>query len=193
MLVVKVLASLNERLGNEDLVERNQIILVIMVLGIKLRCRCLLLLLFFSLLLLLFQIDCLQASGLVNVDSILLQLCNDSLIEGDEFFGSLKFKVGLCCPAVSLDSIRIAPQLLVLVLAINHSHLAISMLLVLETLDVFYVEVFVYCDILFFGRYGHLGWSLHLLALLGLLLWLLLGCYSSGLLVRVGVNSHDKC
>jgi hypothetical protein len=67
------------------------------------------------------------------------------------------------------------------------------MLLVLETLDVFYVEVFVDCDILFFRRYGHLGWSLHLLALLGLLLWLLLGCYSSGLLVRVGVNSHDKC
>ena len=164
-----------------------------MVLSIELRCQCLLLLLFFSLLLFLFQVDCLQASGLVNVDSILLQLRTDSLIEGDEFFGSLKFKVSLCCPAVSLHSIRVAPQLLILVLAINHSHLAISMLLVLETLNVFDVEVFVDCDVLFFGRYGHLGWSLHLLALLGILLWLLLGRYSSGLLVRVGVNSHDKC
>ena len=67
------------------------------------------------------------------------------------------------------------------------------MLLVLETLDVFDVEVFVSFDILFFRRYGDLGWNLHLLALLGLFLWLLLGCYSSGLLVRVGVNSHDKC
>jgi hypothetical protein len=66
------------------------------------------------------------------------------------------------------------------------------MLLVLETLDVFDVEVFVDCDILFFGRYGHLGWSLTLLGLLGLLLWLLLWRYSSGLLVRVGVNSHDQ-
>ena len=164
-----------------------------MVLSIKLRCQCLFLLLFFSLLLLFFQIDCLQASGLVNIDSILLQLRTDSLIEGDEFFGSLKFNLGLCSPAVCLDSIRVAPQLLVLVLAIHHSHLAISLPLVLQTLDVFDVEVFVDSDVLFLGGYGYLGWRLPLLALLALLLWLLLGCYSSGLLVRVGVDCHDKC
>ena len=164
-----------------------------MVLGIELGCQCLLFLLLFSLLLLLFQIDCLQPSSLFNVDSILLQLRNDSLIKGDEFFGRLKFNVGLRCPAVSLDRIRVAPQLLVLVLAIHHSHLAISLPLVLQTLDVFDVEVFVDSDVLFLGGYGHLGWGLPLLALLALLLWLLLGCYSSGLLVRVGVDCHDKC
>lgn len=164
-----------------------------MVLGIELGCQCLLFLLLFSLLLLLFQIDCLQASGLVYVDSILLQLRYDPLIEGYEFLGRLKFNIGLRCPAVSLYRVRVAPQLLVLVLAIYHSHLAISLPLVLQTLDVFDVEVFVDCDVLFFGGYGHLGWRLPLLALLAFLLWLLLGCYSSGLLVRVGVDCHDKC
>lgn len=164
-----------------------------MVLGIELGCQCLLFLLLFSLLLLLFQIDCLQASGLVYVDSILLQLRYDPLIERYEFLGRLKFNIGLRCPAVSLYRVRVAPQLLVLVLAIYHSHLAISLPLVLQTLDVFDVEVFVDCDVLFFGGYGHLGWHLPLLALLAFLLWLLLGCYSSGLLVRVGVDCHDKC
>jgi hypothetical protein len=164
-----------------------------MVLGIELGCQCLLFLLLFSLLLLLFQIDCLQASGLINVDSILLQLRNDSLIKGDKFLGSLEFNVGLRCPAVSLDRVRVAPPLLVLVLTIDHSHLAISLPLVQQTLDVLDVEVFVDCDVLFLRRYGNLGWRLPLLALLALLLWLLLGCYSSGLLVRVGVDCHDKC
>ena len=164
-----------------------------MVLSIELRCQCLLFLLLFSLLLLLFQINCLQASGLINVDSILLQLRNDPFIEGDEFLGSLKFNVGLRCPAVSLDRVRVAPQLLVLVLAIDHSHLAISLPLVLQTLDVFDVEVFVDSDVLFFGGYGHVRWRLPLLALLALLRWLLLGCCSPGLLVRVGVDCHDKC
>ena len=194
MLIVKILAGLDERLGNEDLVEGNQIILVIMVLSIELRRQCLLLLLFFSLLLLLFQIDCLQASCFFNVDSILLKLSNDSLIKGYEFFGSFEFNVGLRCPAVSLDSIRVAPQLLVLVLAINHSHLSISMLLLLKTLNVLDIKVLVDCDVLFLGRYGHLGWSLlSLLVLMRLLLRLLLGWHHSDLLVRVGVNSHDKC
>ena len=163
-----------------------------MVLGIELGCHSLFFLLLFSLVLLLFQIDCLQASGLVYVDSILLQLRYDPLIEGDEFFCRLKFNVGLRCPAVSLDRVQVAPQLLVLVLAINHSHLAISLPLVLQTLDVFDIEVFVDSDVLFFGGYGHVRWRLPLLALLALLRWLLLGCCSPGLLVRVGVDCHDN-